>query len=95
MNRSRTEAMLSGCAVIQVEGGHDLDRFFKDGENIYLTPNKNPEKMADLAWELVTTRFDEAKQVGMQARENAIIQFNYDRYCKDWIEFLISQGLWT
>ena len=43
MNRSRTEAMLSGSCVVQVAGGHDLDRFVKDGENMIIVPDNSEQ----------------------------------------------------
>src|SRR3972149_6073257 len=40
MNGARTEAMLSGACVVQVEGAHDLARFAKNTENMVVAPNK-------------------------------------------------------
>lgn len=93
MNRARTEAMLSGCAVVQVEGAHDLDRFFHPGEDIYLTPQNSPDAMAELVADLFFMKHDEVLQVGKNARENAFKQFNYDRYSQDWMALLKQLGI--
>lgn len=87
MNRARTEAMLSGCAVVQVEGAHDLEKFFKDGENIILVEN-DPQKISDKIYALLTTEFSEALLIGKKARENAMKQFSYTRYRQDWLNLL-------
>jgi glycosyltransferase involved in cell wall biosynthesis len=88
MNRARTEAMLSECAVVQVAGGHDINRFFKDKENIFLVENGDPEKMADFVYDLIENHWDEVIQVGKNARQNAIKHFNYTRYRQDWLTLL-------
>ena len=51
MNRARTEAMLSGSCVVQVEGAHDLDRFAKPDENMVLLENNPLEAARDRDWE--------------------------------------------
>lgn len=91
MNRARTEAMLSGCCVVQMRGAHDVDRFFKDGENIVLVDT--PEEMAEVAHRLATVDYDKAVEIGKRARINAIHQFNYDRYSNDWLNVLENQGI--
>lgn len=94
MNRARTEAMLSGCCVVQIEGAHDLDRFFHPGKDIVLVPDNNPDVLADVVSEYATTKINEAKAIGMAARENAKIQFSYERYAKDWLTLLASKGIY-
>lgn len=94
MNRARTEAMLSGCCVIQVEGAHDLKRFFHPGKDIILAPNNNPDALADLAYSYVTDKIAEAKQIGIAARENAMIQFSYKRYRQSWLNLLSKHGIY-
>lgn len=91
MNRARTEAMLSGCAVVQVDGCHDQERFFVDGENIVLAPN-NPERIADIVWEMLQNR-EKTLEIGRNARKNAIKHFNYERYRQDWLELLTTLNI--
>jgi len=88
MNRARTEAMLSGCAVVQVEGAHDIDRFFESRKNIYLIPNNKPDEAADFIADLIENHYDEAVKLGKRARDNAMNNFNYDIYGKAWIDLL-------
>ena len=87
MNRARTEAFLSGCCVIQVEGAHDLERWAKAGENILLVPN-DPEKIAKVIAELLHDGYQKAIQIGQKGKEMAIKEFNPERYRKDWLELL-------
>jgi len=94
MNRARTEAMLSGCCVIQVEGAHDLERFFHDGEDIILCKNNDPDALAKLAHYYVTDAVENALEIGKEARKNAIKHFNYERYGKNWLDLLKSKGIY-
>lgn len=86
MNRARTEAMLSGCCVVQVEGGHDLDKFAVDGENMVLVPN-NPQSIVKKIAELLANPA-EAKRIGENGRKTAMEKFNPARYRNDWLNFL-------
>lgn len=86
MNRARTEAMLSGCCIVQVEGAHDLDRFARDGENIVLVPN-NPRKIADRLAELLANP-DETLRIGKEGRKTAMEKFSRARYRQDWLDFV-------
>ena len=90
MNRARTEAMLSGCCVVQVKGAHDLDRFAKDRENIILVDN-SPEQIADVIVDLIENKYDEAIKIGQAGKENAKKLFNRKRYRDDWINLIINQ----
>ena len=87
MNRARTEAMLSGCCVVQVEGAHDLDRWAKHNENIILVPNQ-PKVIAQIVTDLIENQYDKCIEIGKKARETAIKHFNYKRYRQDWIKLL-------
>ena len=87
MNRARTEAFLSGCCVIQVEGAHDLKRWAKDGENIILVPN-DPQKIADIIAKLLHSGYQKAIQIGQKGKEMAIREFNPERYRRDWLTLL-------
>ena len=87
MNRARTEAFLSGCCVIQVEGAHDLERWAIDGRNIILVPNE-PQKIAEVIADLLHGGYQKAIQIGQKGKEMAIREFNPERYKRDWIELL-------
>jgi len=89
MNRSRTEAFLSGCCVIQVEGAHDLDRWAKPGENIVIVPN-DPKEIAYVIADFLENRYEEAIAIGQKGKEMAIREFSPDRYRRDWLKFLIN-----
>ena len=90
MNRARTEAMLSGCCVVQVKGAHDLDRFVKDKENMILV-NNEPEQIADVLVDLIENRYYEAIKIGQAGKETAKKMFNRKRYRQDWLIFLDTQ----
>lgn len=87
MNRGRTEAMLSGCCVIQVQSGHDLERFAKDGDNMLLTPNQ-PEEIAKLIAELLENGYQKCITIGQNAKQTAKEKFNYRRYREDWLKLI-------
>jgi hypothetical protein len=84
MNRARTEAFLSGCCVIQVEGAHDLERWAKPGENIVLTPD-DPETIARVIAEFLDNGYQKALAIGQKGKEMAIREFNPERYRDDWL----------
>jgi glycosyltransferase involved in cell wall biosynthesis len=84
MNRARTEAFLSGCCVIQVEGAHDLDRWARPGENMILTPD-DPQRISDLIADLLGNRYEEAIRIGQNGKKMAIREFNRERYRQDWL----------
>lgn len=87
MNRARSEAFLSGCCVIQVEGAHDLDRWAKPGENIVIVPN-DPKEIASVLIDYLENRYDEAIAIGKKGKEMAIKEFSPDRYRTDWLNLL-------
>jgi glycosyltransferase involved in cell wall biosynthesis len=87
MNRARTEAFLSGCCVIQVEGAHDLERWAKDGENIILVPDE-PQRIAEVVAELLHSGYQNAIQIGQKGKIMATREFNPERYRKDWLDLL-------
>jgi len=87
MNRARTEAFLSGCCVIQVEGAHDLDRWAKPGENIVIVPN-NPEKIVEKIKYLLENNFQKAIEIGQNGKKMAIEMFNRARYRSDWLNLI-------
>lgn len=87
MNRARTEAFLSGCCVIQVEGAHDLERWAKPGENIILVPN-DPEVIAATVANMLENGYAEALAIGQQGKQMAIEQFSPERYRTDWLTLI-------
>lgn len=89
MNRGRTEAMLSGCCVLQVEGAHDLDRFAKDGVNMIVVPN-NPEIIAERAVQILEGEYKRAVEIGQAGRQTAIEMFGRERYRQDWLTLIDS-----
>ncbi|AEV98690.1 hypothetical protein A4D02_09100 [Niastella koreensis] len=84
MNTARTEAFLSGCCVVQVEGAHDLEKWAKDGENIILVPD-DPPKISAVIAELLGNRYEEALQIGQNGKKMATELFNRERYRNDWL----------
>lgn len=87
MNRARTEAFLSGCCVVQVEGAHDLERWAKPEENIILVSN-DPAKIADTLAYLLDDGFQKAIAVGQEGKKMAMKEFGRDRYRLDWLTLL-------
>lgn len=90
LNGARTEAMLSGACVVQVEGAHDLDRFAKPGENMILVPN-HPETIAKTIWDLMENRFEEAIRIGQNGKKTAMEYFSVESYRKQWLDFIHNQ----
>ncbi|KKM88236.1 hypothetical protein LCGC14_1260810 [marine sediment metagenome] len=87
INRGRTEAMLSGCCVVQVEGAHDLDKFAKHDENMIIVPNK-PKKIAKMVADLLENDYKKCVEIGQNGRKMALKTFNYKRYRQDWLDFI-------
>lgn len=87
MNRARTEAMLSGCCVIQVEGAHDLERWAKPNENIILVPN-NTEQITKMIISLLENGYQEALRIGQKGKETAMEMFGPERYRNEWLALL-------
>lgn len=87
MNRGRTEAMLSGCCVIQIEKAHDLDRFAKDRDNIILVPN-NPEKIVQIIIHYLNNKYDEAVLIGQKGKQTAINLFSPERYRQEILQWM-------
>jgi hypothetical protein len=87
MNRARTEAFLSGCCVIQVEGAHDLERWAKPDENIIIVPN-NAKEIVRVVADLLENGYNRALAIGQKGKEMATMEFSYDRYRNDWLKLL-------
>jgi len=84
MNRARTEAFLSGCCVIQVEGAHDIERWGINGENIVLVPN-DPARISATIVDFIENKYQQAIEIGKQGKEMAKLEFNPGRYRRDWL----------
>lgn len=87
MNRARTEAFLSGCCVIQVEGAHDLERWAKNGENIILVPNE-PVQIASVIAGLLENGYEEAVRIGENGKRKAMEMFSPGRYRSQWLNLI-------
>lgn len=85
MPRARTEAMLSGCCVLTTPH-QDASRFIKDGVNGFLV-KRNPQYVADLIEKLLNNP-DLAIKIGQAGKKTAEEIFSWDRYAKDWEEYL-------
>ena len=85
MPRSRTEAMLSGACVLTTPH-QDADTFIKDGVNGFLV-KRNPEAVVDLIEELINDP-QRAIKIGQEGKKTAIELFNWDRYEKEWHEYV-------
>lgn len=85
MNRARTEAFLSGCCVVQVEGAHDLERWAVHGENIIIVPN-DASVISRVIVDLIENRYQEAVDIGAKGRAMAIREFSPSRYRQNWLD---------
>lgn len=92
MNRGRTEAMLSGCCVIQVDGAHDLNKFAINGKNMVIVPD-NAEEIAKKVVYYLGEGYQEAVKIGQAGKQMAIETFNYKRYRQDWLD-IIAKKIW-
>jgi hypothetical protein len=92
MNRARTEAMLSGCCVVQVEGAHDLDQPVssgKLGDYMVLVPNK-PEVIAERVADMIEHEYDKCLEIGKRGKEMAMQTFTRERYRQGWLTIIRS-----
>jgi hypothetical protein len=89
MNMARTEAFLSGCCVVQVEGAHDLDQWIKDGDNIILVPN-DPPKIAAVIADLLENRYEEALQIGQNGKKMAKELCSQERFRYSWLNLFTN-----
>lgn len=87
MNRARTEAFLSGCCVIQVEGAHDLERWATHKENIILVPD-NPITIAETIAYYLGAGYQEAVAIGQRGKKMAIENFSPAKYSQQWLTVL-------
>jgi len=85
MPRSRTEAMLSGCAVVTTRH-HDVEKFIKHGENGYICKD-NPKDAARLIADLYFN-YKKAIEMGQKGKETAKRVFSMRRFQQDWISLI-------
>lgn len=85
MPRARTEAMLSGCCVLTTPA-QDADTFIRDGVNGFLV-KRNPKHVVDLI-ERLLNNYDLAVRIGQEGKKTARELFSWDRYQKEWFDFL-------
>jgi glycosyltransferase involved in cell wall biosynthesis len=72
------EAMHAGLPVVATDAvGAAVGGLVRDGENGYVVPERNPQRLADALSRLLNDR-DSAAGMGRQARVDAA-EFNYDR----------------
>lgn len=90
MNRARTEAMLSGCCIVQVKGAHDLDKFAKDGENMVLVEN-NPKDIARMCVALIENNYDKALAIGQAGKKMAMETFTPAKYRQAWLDLITNK----
>lgn len=87
MPRSRTEAMLSGCAIVTTPQ-HGGSEYIKDGYNGVIVPHNNVSVASNVIALLLKERYNEAKEMGKNARKTAEEHFNRERYKNDWVSLL-------
>jgi glycosyltransferase involved in cell wall biosynthesis len=92
MNGARTEAFLSGCCVVQVEGAHDLDRWAVHNKNIVIVPN-NPREITKTIVNLLENHYEEAIKIGQEGKKMAQKIFNWKRYREDWLKYIKEELL--
>jgi glycosyltransferase involved in cell wall biosynthesis len=85
MPRARTEAMLSGCCVLTTPH-QDADMFIENGVNGFLVP-RDPVAVADLIEDLLDHP-DRAVAVGQAGKRTAIQLFQWERYAREWADYL-------
>jgi glycosyltransferase involved in cell wall biosynthesis len=86
MPRSRTEAFLSGCAVVTLDN-HNVGDYFKDGESVVFAKN-NPrdcvEKIKDLFYD-----YEKAVKIGKAGQEIARREFAGDKFRAQWEDKIV------
>jgi len=92
MNRGRTEAMLSGCCVVQIEGAHDLEKFAVHNENMIIVPN-NMEIILTTLNVLLESEYEKCVEIGKNARKTAMKLFNREQYRKSWLDLINNKIL--
>jgi glycosyltransferase involved in cell wall biosynthesis len=90
------EAMHAGLPVVATDAvGAAVGGLVRDGQNGYVVPERNPDRLGAAMQRLLTDR-DAAARMGRQARVDAA-EFNYDRMADAFqgaVEYAIDHG-WT
>jgi glycosyltransferase involved in cell wall biosynthesis len=90
------EAMHAGLPVVATDAvGAAVGGLVRDGQNGYVVPERNPDRLADAMQRLLADR-DRAADMGRQARVDAA-EFNYDRMAdafQNAVEYAVKHG-WT
>jgi glycosyltransferase involved in cell wall biosynthesis len=89
MPGSRTEAMLSGCAIVTVPG-NDFEQYIETGTNGFVV---NTYSEAREALQALLAHPEYAFVIGQQGRDTARELFNSDRFVKDWLDLLDEIGV--
>lgn len=101
MPRARTEAMFSGCCIVTTPY-QDADKYFRDGENGFLTSRTimqdprimdNPETTAALIKKLVIDEPDLALRIGQAGKKTAQEIFNFEAFEKQWVDLFTKIGV--
>jgi hypothetical protein len=86
MPRSRTEAMLSGCAIVSTPF-HDWDKYIENGKNGFIISGESvDEAMEVLEW--LRRNPSKAAKIGREGRKTAMYHFDPERYRKDWLALI-------
>ena len=92
MNRARTEAMLSGSCVVQVEGAHDIEKIADNWKNMILV-NNDAKIISKCVVSLLENGYDKAIKVGEEGKKTALELFNRERYRQDWLDLINNKIL--
>ena len=86
MPRSRTEAMLSGCAVVSTPF-HDWDKYIENGKNGFIISGESVDEATEvLSW--LKRNPSKAERIGREGRKTAMYHFDPERYRKDWLALI-------
>lgn len=88
MPRSRTEAMLSGCCVLTTPH-QDAGEYIKNGVNGYII-KRNPQEVIDLIKHCFEN-YKKTIEIGLNGRKTAEEIFSFERFEKDWKDFIFNQ----
>lgn len=81
---SIAEAMLQRKPVVAFDIKYGPSDFIKDGENGYLTENKDIESMAEKVLEIINNK-DLANRLGENARNNVVGLFSPEKIMNQWL----------
>lgn len=87
MPRSRTEAMLSGAAIVTLPN-HDIAKYLVDGESAVFVKN-NPQDCVEKIVELFYD-YKRCIKLGKAARKVAMEHFSMEAYQAQWTDYLVK-----